>query len=938
MKRLLVVCLTAVCLCAQNVTGLQGTVTDPSGAAVPGAVVEVKVKGREHRARTNSSGQYAIRTLAAGSYQVRITAKGFRIVTKEVAIDGAVVFDSQLVIQTETQVADVDDQSRGVSTEAESNGGAIVMGRRELAVLSDDPDELALQLQALAGPAPGPDGGQMFVDGFSAGSLPPKSAIREIRINSNPFSPEYDHPGFARIDVFTKPGRDTIRGEVFGQFNDAILNSRNPLLTQPGRPPYRTQFYGLNLGGPIRKNKASFTFDFEHRQIGENAFILATTLDSSLLPVPINQALATPQTRTSLTPRIDYAINDRNALVVRYQELRTGLDNQGAGDFNLASRAYNSRQTERVVQITETATLSARTISETRFEYLHSSLRSAAVADAPGIDVQGAFFGGGATVGNSGSTTNGWELSNVTIGTKRRHTLKWGGRVRQSLLEDTSRGNFLGTYTFLTLAQYQKTMELEQSGYTGAQIAQLGFGPYQFSLSAGSPTSRVSQADAGVFFNDDWRVRANLTLSAGLRYEVQSNYGDRSNFAPRVGVAWGIDARGNRPARTVLRGGAGIFYDRLPLTLELNRVRFDGTTQQSYVISNPGFFPSIPSADVLEASGEPQQLRPVFAGIRAPRMYQSSIGMERQLNKFAKLSVNWIDTRGAHLLNLRNINTPVDGAYPFGDASIHLLTESAGFSRVNQVVVNTNVNYRKLYVFGYYAYSHAKDDNEGLPADPYNLQAEWGPSSWGDIRHKAAFGSTIPLKWKFTLYPFLVANSGQPYNITTGLDPLNTGFPAARPALLSGVGAASCSGANLQYAAGFGCFDLLPAAGVAAIGHNFARGPSAVNVVLRLAKTWAFGGEGRSGQPQQSSGGGHEGGSGPPAGMFNTSTGRRYNITVSASTLNALNHANFAAPNGDLSSPYFGEYRSLGGVVVLNHGGAPSTYNRKIDLQVRFTF
>jgi hypothetical protein len=258
---------------------------------------------------------------------------------------------------------------------------------------------------------------------------------------------------------------------------------------------------------------------------------------------------------------------------------------------------------------------------------------------------------------------------------------------------------------------------------------------------------------------------------------------------------------------------------------------------------------------------------------------------------------------------------------------------------VNQVVVNTNVSYKKLYLFGYYALSYAKDNNEGLPADPYNLRAEWGPSSWGDVRHRASFGATIPLAWKVALNPFFFANSGQPYNITTGLDPNNTGSPAARPALLTGVAASSCSGANLMYAAGFGCFDLKPAAGAPAIGRNFARGPSAVNVALRLARTWAFGGEGRSGPAQQTSGGaGHTAGSGPPAGMFNIDTGRRYSLTVSASTLNALNRANFAPPNGDLSSPYFGEYRSLGGMVVLAHGGTPSTYNRKIDLQVRFTF
>ncbi len=938
MTKLLTACLLAVCACAQNTSALSGTVTDPSGAAVPGALVQLRGPGGDHRTKTNSLGRYVFPSLRAGRYQLRIGAKGFAVVSQEIPIENPVHFDAQLVIQTDREVVNVDDQQSGLSAAPDSNGGALVLRSRELAALSDDPDELAMQLQILAGPAPGPDGGQLFIDGFSGGSLPPKSSIREVRINSNPFSPEYDQPGFSRIDVFTKPGSDAIRGQAFGQFNDAILNSRNPLLTQSTRPPYHTQLYVLNIGGPIRKNKASFTFDFEHRNIGENAFILATKLDANLQPVAISEALATPQTRTSLAPRIDYAINQRNALVVRYQDLHIGLDNQGVGDFNLPSRAYNEQQTARTLQLTETATLSTRVINETRFQYLRSTVADQALNNAPGLNVQGAFFSGGATIGHSGSITNGWEATNITILTKRNHTLKWGARVRQSFLDDTSRSNFEGTYTFLSLDQYQKTIALRQAGYTGAQIAQLGFGPWQFSLVVGTPTTRVSQIDAGIFVNDDWRLRPNLTISAGLRYEAQNNYGDGSNFAPRAGIAWGIDGKRGRPAKTVLRAGAGIFYDRLPLTLTLNSLRFNGTTQQSYVISDPEFFPAIPSPDLLQRTRQPQQLRPVFTGIQAPRMYQSNLGIERQMNKYAKISVNWISTRGAHLLDARNINTPVAGNYPYGNQSIHLLTESAGFSRVNQVVVNTNVNYRNWTLFGYYALSYAKDDNEALPADPYNLRAEWGPSAWGDTRHRAAFGATVPLKWKVTLYPFFIVNSGQPYNIASGLDPNDTGFPAARPALLTGVPPASCSGTTVIYAAGFGCFDLKPAANAQTIGHNYARGPGAVNLALRIARTWSFGGEGRSGPAQQASSGGMHGASGPPAGMFNTNTGRRYNLTLSASTLNALNHPNFAAPNGDLSSPYFGEYRSLGGMVVMNHGGAPSTYNRKIDLQVRFTF
>jgi len=457
-------------------------------------------------------------------------------------------------------------------------------------------------------------------------------------------------------------------------------------------------------------------------------------------------------------------------------------------------------------------------------------------------------------------------------------------------------------------------------------------------LSSGVPTTAVSQTDAGLFVNDDWRVRPNLTLSAGLRYEVQSNYGGDANFGPRIGIAWGIDGKGSRPAKTVLRAGAGIFYDRLPLTLKLNSLRYNGDTQQSYVIDNPAFFPAIPTADVLEANRQPQQLRPVFAGIRAPRTYQSNIGIERQLNKYVRMSANWIDSRGVHLLDLRNINAPIGGFYPYGDASIRLLTESAGVSSVNQIMVNTNINYKKLTLFGYYALSYGKDDNEGQPADPYDLRAEWGPSSWGDIRHRAVFGATVPLKWKFTLFPFLIANSGQPYNITTGFDPNNTGFPAARPALLNGATADSCTGASLLYAAGFGCFDLMPPASVPTVGHNFGRGPADVNLVLRVSRTWSFGGEGNSGPAQQTTSSGHGIGSGPPPGMFNSNSGRRYNITISASTLNLLNHPNFAPPDGDLSSPYFGQYRSLGGLIVLSHGGALSTYNRKIDLQIKFSF
>jgi len=795
------------------------------------------------------------------------------------------------------------------------------MRRRQLASLSDDPDELALQLQALAGPAPGPNGGQIFIDGFTGGNLPPKAAIREVRINSNPFSPEYDRPGFARVEIFTKPGTDSLRGQAFAQYNDNRLNSRNPLLTASTRPPYRAQLYGLDLSGPLRKNKAAFTLDAEQRLIDDNAFILATTF---------NGALATPQSRTMISPRIDYALSPRNTLVVRYQELRIGLDNQGVGDFNLASRAYRQTQAEHTLQITETAVINPRAINETRFQYMRSEVRDTADNTAPAITVLGAFSEGGASTGNSASTTGNWELTNSSIYTKARHTLKWGGRVRQSRLDDTALGNFAGTFTFYTLAEYQQTMALQQAGYTGAEIAQLGAAPSQFSLNSGTPTTRVSQADAGLFVNDDWRARPNLTVSLGLRYEVQTNLGDLGDWAPRLGIAWGLDARGNRPAKTVLRAGFGTFYDRVPLTVALNALRYNGITQQSYLILNPTFFPEIPPPGVFEADLSPQQLQPVSSRNMAPRLYQSSVGIDRQINPSSRLTVTWTGSRGTHLLDVRNINAPIAGGYPFGDPSIRLLTESAGLSRQNQLTASTNASYRGLMLFGFYSLSYGMDNNEGQPADPYNLRAEWGPSVYGDVRHRLAIGATLPVAWKFTVTSFLVANSGLPYNITTGLDPGDTGYPAQRPALLTGAVPAACQES--------GCFNPSPAPGSATIGHNYGRGPAAVNLALRIARTWGFGRESRTAMAD--SGPAEHGGGGamPPRAMFTTNTGRKYSVTLSASTLNAANHPNYAPPDGDLSSPYFGQYRSLGGLMVMAHGGALSTYNRKIDLQVRLTF
>src|SRR3984957_12033083 len=960
---------------------LRGTVTDPSGALVPGALVQLRGPGPESRATSDDNGKYSFATLPPGKYAIRVIAKGFTVSQKQgFDISTPQTLDIQLTIEAESQVVNVEETAGQVTTDPGSNGDALVLHAKELEALSDDPDELAQQLQAMAGPASGPNGGQIYIDGFTGGQLPPKSSIREIRVNSNPYAPEFDRVGFGRIEILTKPGTDSIRGQVFFQFNNEDFNSRSALFTQASLPPYKQLFGGFSITGPLKKNKASFGLDFERRQITENAFILATTLDSSFNPQTVNQGIVTPQTRMTISPRLDYQINEKNTLVVRYQNTRIGQDDNGVGGYSLLSQAYNTTNQENTVQLTETMVISPKAINETRFQYQHVTSNNIAANDTPQINVPGSFVSGGSAQGNFGSTQNNYELTNNTTYIAGVHSFKWGARVREGLLSNTSESNFNGAYTFLggfgpmldgnnqaiagtteeltALQVYQRTLIGQQEGLSDAQIRLIGGGATQFQLGAGTPTLRVRQFDIGIYANDDWRMRPNLTVSLGLRYENQTNISDGLNFAPRVGIAWGLDAHGNTPAKTVLRTGFGIFYDRIPLTSTLNAELYNGVTQQSYFLLNPAFFPVIPTIGSLTKS--PQQLQELYAGIVAPRSYQGSISVDRTINKYARISAQYLTNRGAHLTRSLNINTPINGVYPFGNSTLLELTEANGFSRTNQFIMSPNVNYKKFFLFGFYSYSHGKDDNEGAPANPYNLKAEWGPSTFADVRHRAVIGTNIPLPYQISISPFLIMSSGTPYNITTGIDSLDEGIAAEGPSLPTNVSAANCGGVGFKYEAGYGCFNLNTAPGTA-IERNYGRGPANETLMLRVARTWAFvnkegtiqpqggpGGPGGGGPPM-GGGGGPRGGGGPPPGgggggpmMFGGggTAGKKYSLTASVQASNALNHTNFGSPVGNLSSPYFGESISLAsgfGPPGGGSGGSP-TYNRKITLQMRFTF
>jgi hypothetical protein len=359
---------------AQNRATLRGSISDEFGATIVGATVTLTdASGVAKTATTKDDGSYSFTNLAPGKYKVFAVATGFAAsdpADVDVTVNRRDPLNITLKIAAiETQVKVSADNP--VSTDPNANANQQVISGKDLDALPDDPDDLAAALQALAGPSMGPNGGQIFIDGFSGANLPPKEAIREIRINQNPFSPENDQPS-ARIDILTRPGTDKFRGSASFNFTDESLNSRNPFSVRSSkRAPYQQRQLNGSISGPIVKKKASFFLELGHNEMDSNALINATVLDANFNPVFVGQAVQQPSRTTNIGPRFDYAINSKNTLIARYNFFHT-TDIRGLGGFNLVSTSYPVTSTNHNIQLTETAVINATTVNEIRFQYSHS--------------------------------------------------------------------------------------------------------------------------------------------------------------------------------------------------------------------------------------------------------------------------------------------------------------------------------------------------------------------------------------------------------------------------------------------------------------------------------------------------------------------------------------------------------------------------------------
>jgi hypothetical protein len=952
---------TAVLLVAQTKSSAQvstspstgtvhGQVTDPSGAVVSNATVGILVSGKQtHVATSDRSGNYQIANLPPGNYTVAAQAKGFAVFVQSdvnVAAGENAPLNIALDIQVEKQNVDVQDEGPQLDVNPANNASAIVLSGKDLEALPDDPDELQSDLEALAGPSAGPNGGQIYIDGFTGGQLPPKSSIREIRINQNPFSAEYDKLGYGRIEIFTKPGTDKYHGQFSIEGNSSGLNTRNPFLGDAEQQPYDSVTYMGNFGGPINK-KTSFFFSVQRRNIDEIAVVDAPVLG-------LSQSVPNPRTRTNLGPRIDYQVTPSNALSVRYQYYRDTQQNAGVGALVLPQAGYDSASTEQTVQISDSQILGAKAVNETRFQYLHDNSGQTPISLATGINVLGAFTGGGSNAGVQSAHEDHYELQNYTSLAQGKHFLKFGVRLRDVHEIDTSGAGFNGGYTFSSYANYlagiasQYSIDATHSGVV--------------------PAVKANLFDAGLYIQDDWKFRPTFTVSAGLRFESQNDISDHADWAPRVGFSWGIGGKGKSAPKTVLRGGFGLFYNRVTQDLVLNADRLNGITQQQYVVQSsattPVPYPTPPLVSTLPLTT--QTIYQINPTLHAPYIIQSAASVERQVTKIANVTVSYLNSRGLHQLLSLNINAPLPGT-PYSPLSnvpnpaIGPVYQygSEGVFWQNQLIANFNIRAgSKLSLFGYYSLNYANSDPIGsvssgsfttnFPSNQYDVAQDYGRASFA-TRHRVFAGGSISLPHSFRLSPFMIFTSGTPYNVTVGEDLSNDSLFNDRPAFGS-YAPGTCPFPTAAACARY----VIPSRPYTPIPINYLTGPSLFTMNLRLSKTIGFGpkaggsappdaggpGGGGGGGPRGGGGGPGGGGGGfgrgPGGGGFGggaPATSRRYNLTFSVNARNVFNKVNAATPIGVLTSPDFGRSVSLAGGPFSS-----AAANRKIELQASFSF
>jgi len=816
-------------------TSITGVVTDPSGALLSGTRLNLDCNGRLSRTRTNRAGQFRFDRPGAGPCLLSITLPPFQPFQLKVTPPQSAL-SIQLSLAELRQELTVQSTLPQLSVEPAGNRDALVLDKQTLDLLPTMNGDIVQAASRYLDPAvTGTDGVSLVVDGMETDKLGvTASAINEVRINQNPYSAEYSRPGHSRIEVITKQETSDYHGELRARARHSVLDARNAFALE--RPLQRRMAVEGHFTGPIGKSRrTSFLLSGEADREDEQSLIVARNRDGLL-----QQLYPQPGREYEFSARINHRPSDTRMLSIRYELERQSIRGAGVGGFSLPETAFTQRERDNDLYMKQVLFHSPQWMSEMQFRIRRDSETTRSLHPGrPRIVVEDSFTAGGAQQDTLSSRT-GAEGVYVVSASRGRHYLRAGAALRDlTRYSDRDLTNREGTFFFAGLADLETNR------------------PYSFIQQRGNPTLTFWNADAALFLQDDFKLRSNLTLGAGLRWERRRWPADGINFAPRVSAAWSP----GRSSGTVLRAGVGIFYDRMRSSSAQDVLRFDGQRLLRFVLTDPGY-PDPFSAGAGGITPPPSVVR-FDPSLRSPYLVHRSFTVEHRLAGKTTLSIGYSGLSAAKQFRSRDLNTPLAAGLPRPDPSFAVIRQIESSARLagDSLLFSLRGNLTPwMQGTARYRIGYVRNDSSGIdviPANSRDLSQEWSRADF-DRRHRLDLLATIKAGSLFDLGIAAELDTGRPYNLTTGRDDNGDGLARDRPA---------------------------------GIPRNHLQGPGSFTLDARWSRKFKL----------------HSDQSGP-------------SVALQMDAFNLLNRVNFSRVIGNLSSPFFGSPVAAGSARRMQAG------------------
>jgi Carboxypeptidase regulatory-like domain len=756
------------------------TVVDQTGAVIPNATVTVTPsadpKAPAAPVQTGDKGVATLQGLTPGRYSIQAEFAGFQPrLLKDVQLKpGDNKHVVVLALQGVQDSVTVSRDAREAASDRRATFGT-AMTREQIDALSDDPNEMAQQLQDLVG-----GNAIIRVDSFEGGRLPPKSAIKAVHITRDAFAAENHYAGGLFIDIITQPGMGPLRTNLNMRLRDGSLSGKNQLAAAKG--PERTQNYNGGLSGSLIKQKASFSINVNTMtQFETPAFFVRQadgTLDNSLGP-------RRPTDNVFVFGLFDYAITRDQTVRVNFNRTQSKTRNLGIGGYDAEERGYTSEDHGNYLRIQEAGPLGRRFFINSRANIGWSNTGNRSVFEGQTIRILDESTTGGQQM-KGGTTRKSINLQSDLDYVRGIHSMRTGLQLDATTYHSDDSSNYLGTYTFESLDAFR------------AGIAR------SFTRRTGDPVIDYKNVQAGLYVQDDIRVRKNLTFSPGVRYELQTHLTDVNNFGPRFGITWSPGKSG----KTTLRGSAGVFYDWLSTGTYEQTLRVDGFRQREENIINPTYPDPGPAGP-----GSPTNRYLLSDDLQMQRFVRLSAGVDRAVTKGLRVNTTYAHTTGDNLLRGLNLNAPINGVRPdptfsnvvevLDDAESRQNTLNVGFTlNLNTATpgptmlngggmimmigpppppppggggasnpANARWNWRRLNVFGNLGIGRSRNDTEGAFSIPATglLSDDWGPAT-NDVRRRFNVGISSSQLRNLNANININVSSAAPYTIRTGTD------------------------------------------------------------------------------------------------------------------------------------------------------------------------